>query len=53
MRVGIAECLGIKERQLRVVSPDVGGGFGSKNRYARRSHGLRRRSKNRTSYPMA
>ena len=32
MRVGIAECLGIKERQLRVVSPDVGGGFGSKNR---------------------
>lgn len=32
MRVGIAECLGLKERQLRVVSPDVGGGFGSKNR---------------------
>ena len=32
MRVGIAECLGMKERQLRVVSPDVGGGFGSKNR---------------------
>lgn len=32
MRVGFAESLGLKERQLRVVSPDVGGGFGSKNR---------------------
>ena len=32
MRVGIAECLGLPERRLRVVSPDVGGGFGSKNR---------------------
>ncbi len=32
MRVGIAECLGLRERQLRVNSPDVGGGFGSKNR---------------------
>ena len=32
MRVGIAQILGIKERQLRLVSPDVGGGFGSKNR---------------------
>jgi carbon-monoxide dehydrogenase large subunit len=32
MRVAIAEILGLKERQLRVVSPDVGGGFGSKNR---------------------
>ena len=32
MRVGIAEILGLKERQLRVISPDVGGGFGSKNR---------------------
>ncbi|MFT5489452.1 MAG: carbon-monoxide dehydrogenase large subunit, partial [Alphaproteobacteria bacterium] len=32
MRVGIAEILGLKERQLRLVSPDVGGGFGSKNR---------------------
>ncbi len=32
MRVGIAECLGIPERRLRVISPDVGGGFGSKNR---------------------
>lgn len=32
MRLGIAECLGIRERQLRVISPDVGGGFGSKNR---------------------
>ena len=32
MRVGIAEILGLKERQLRIISPDVGGGFGSKNR---------------------
>jgi carbon-monoxide dehydrogenase large subunit len=32
MRLGIAECLGIRERQLRVIAPDVGGGFGSKNR---------------------
>lgn len=32
MRVGIAECLGIPEHGLRVVAPDVGGGFGSKNR---------------------
>ncbi len=32
MRVGLAESLGIPERSLRVVSPDVGGGFGSKNR---------------------
>ena len=32
MRVGLAESLGIPERSLRVISPDVGGGFGSKNR---------------------
>ncbi len=32
MRVGLAESLGLPERKLRVISPDVGGGFGSKNR---------------------
>ncbi|MEC7489663.1 MAG: xanthine dehydrogenase family protein molybdopterin-binding subunit [Pseudomonadota bacterium] len=32
MRVGIAECLNLREHQLRIISPDVGGGFGSKNR---------------------
>ena len=30
MRVGLAQVLGIEERQLRIVSPDMGGGFGSK-----------------------
>ena len=29
-RVGLAQVLGIEERQLRLVSPDMGGGFGSK-----------------------
>jgi carbon-monoxide dehydrogenase large subunit len=32
MRVAIAEILGIDERQVRVVAPDVGGGFGPKAR---------------------
>src|SRR5829696_1059047 len=32
VRVAIAEILGIEERQLRVVAPDVGGGFGPKAR---------------------
>ena len=32
MRVAIAEILGIEERRLRVVAPDVGGGFGPKAR---------------------
>jgi carbon-monoxide dehydrogenase large subunit len=30
MRTGLAECLGLQEMQVRVVSPDVGGGFGYK-----------------------
>jgi carbon-monoxide dehydrogenase large subunit len=34
-RTGIADCLGIPEDDLRVVSPDVGGGFGAKMTLAR------------------
>jgi carbon-monoxide dehydrogenase large subunit len=30
IRVGIAQCLGLEELQVRVISPDVGGGFGYK-----------------------
>jgi carbon-monoxide dehydrogenase large subunit len=30
VRSGLAECLGIDEGQIRVISPDVGGGFGYK-----------------------
>jgi len=30
LRTGIADCLAIPERELRVVAPDVGGGFGQK-----------------------
>lgn len=30
VRQGLAECLGIPQTQLRIVSPDVGGGFGWK-----------------------
>jgi len=30
VRTGLAECLGLPEGQVRVVSPDVGGGFGYK-----------------------
>ena len=30
IRVGLAQCLGIEERRLRVVGPDVGGAFGYK-----------------------
>ncbi|MBS7538947.1 xanthine dehydrogenase family protein molybdopterin-binding subunit [Ancylobacter lacus] len=30
VRSGLAECLGLEERQVRVVAPDVGGGFGWK-----------------------
>jgi aerobic carbon-monoxide dehydrogenase large subunit len=30
VRSGLSECLGIDEGQIRVVSPDVGGGFGYK-----------------------
>jgi carbon-monoxide dehydrogenase large subunit len=32
MRLGIAGTLGLPEHKLRVVAPDVGGGFGGKNR---------------------
>ncbi|HTW51685.1 MAG TPA: xanthine dehydrogenase family protein molybdopterin-binding subunit, partial [Stellaceae bacterium] len=32
MRVALAEILGLDERQVRVVAPDVGGGFGPKAR---------------------
>ena len=32
MRVGLAEMLGLQMRQVRVISPDVGGGFGGKAR---------------------
>jgi len=30
VRSGLAECLGMETRQIRVVAPDVGGGFGWK-----------------------
>jgi carbon-monoxide dehydrogenase large subunit len=30
LRTGIADCLGMREGELRVVAPDVGGGFGQK-----------------------
>ncbi len=30
VRTGLAQCLGIPEGQIRVISPDVGGGFGYK-----------------------
>jgi carbon-monoxide dehydrogenase large subunit len=30
VRTGLAECLGLDEGQVRVVAPDVGGGFGYK-----------------------
>jgi carbon-monoxide dehydrogenase large subunit len=32
MRVALSDFLGIEERRIRVVAPDVGGGFGSKAR---------------------
>jgi carbon-monoxide dehydrogenase large subunit len=32
IRLGLAEVLGLEERRIRVVAPDVGGGFGSKAR---------------------
>ena len=32
MRVALAEMLGLDERQIRVIAPDVGGGFGPKAR---------------------
>lgn len=30
VRTGLAECLGLSEDEVRVISPDVGGGFGYK-----------------------
>jgi len=30
IRAGLSECLGLEQRQIRVVAPDVGGGFGYK-----------------------
>ena len=30
IRIGLAKCLGIEQGQVRVISPDVGGGFGYK-----------------------
>ncbi|MFG1203385.1 xanthine dehydrogenase family protein molybdopterin-binding subunit [Xanthobacter aminoxidans] len=30
VRSGISECLGLEEGQIRIISPDVGGGFGYK-----------------------
>ncbi|MDB5566376.1 MAG: xanthine dehydrogenase, molybdenum binding subunit apoprotein [Tardiphaga sp.] len=32
LRHGLAQTLGLPEHKLRVIAPDVGGGFGSKNR---------------------
>jgi aerobic carbon-monoxide dehydrogenase large subunit len=33
IRTILAECLGISESKLRVIAPDVGGGFGPKNNF--------------------
>ncbi len=30
VRSGLSECLGVEEGQIRIISPDVGGGFGYK-----------------------
>lgn len=30
IRIGLAECLGLEEGRIRVIAPDVGGGFGYK-----------------------
>jgi aerobic carbon-monoxide dehydrogenase large subunit len=32
IRLGLSEILGLEERRIRVIAPDVGGGFGSKAR---------------------
>lgn len=32
MRLGLSRALGLPENQIRVIAPDVGGGFGGKNR---------------------
>ena len=32
MRIGLSQALGLPENKVRVIAPDVGGGFGGKNR---------------------
>ena len=32
VRIGLAKALGLPENKVRVIAPDVGGGFGGKNR---------------------
>jgi carbon-monoxide dehydrogenase large subunit len=32
MRLGLSQALGLPENKIRVIAPDVGGGFGGKNR---------------------
>jgi carbon-monoxide dehydrogenase large subunit len=32
MRLGLAQALGLPEHKIRIIAPDVGGGFGGKNR---------------------
>jgi carbon-monoxide dehydrogenase large subunit len=32
VRIGLAEALGLPENKVRIIAPDVGGGFGGKNR---------------------
>jgi len=32
VRIGLAEALGLSENKVRIIAPDVGGGFGGKNR---------------------
>ncbi len=39
VRAGLAECLGVNEGQVRVIAPDVGGGFGYKGILLRRGGG--------------
>src|SRR5258708_29773838 len=36
VRSGVAQALGIAERAVRVIAPDVGGGFGLKDRKSTR-----------------
>src|SRR5262249_40394765 len=32
VRIGMAQALGLPENKVRIIAPDVGGGFGGKNR---------------------
>ncbi len=32
VRIGLAQALGLPENKVRIIAPDVGGGFGGKNR---------------------